>query len=54
MLFKNFSLSNDEVLGIIDDYKNLINTYSLVNGSIDEDLKQEIIFAIYKTLTKNK
>jgi hypothetical protein len=54
MLFKNFNLSNDEVLEIINSYKNLINKYSIVNGSIDEDLKQEIILTIYKTLTKNR
>lgn len=54
MLFNNFNLTNDEVLNIIDNYKNLINKYSKINGIVDEDLKQEIILTIYKTLTKNR
>ena len=54
MVFRNFTLTNDEVLQIIHDYKNLINKYSIVNGVIDEDLKQEIILAIYNSLTKNR
>lgn len=54
MLFKNFDLSDDEVLDIIFQYENLINKYSRINGQIDEDLKQEIILHIYKNLTKNR
>lgn len=54
MLFNNFNLTNDEVLSIIDDYKNLINKYSIIDKKIDEDLKQEIILTIYKSLTKNR
>ena len=53
MLFNKFNLSNDEVLNIISDYGDLINKYSYYNGKIDEDLNQEIIFDIFKTLTKN-
>ena len=53
-MFKNFDLSDDEVLEIVTKYENLINKYSKVNGEIDEDLKQEIILNIYKSLTKNR
>ncbi|MBP3596478.1 MAG: helix-turn-helix domain-containing protein [Clostridia bacterium] len=53
-MFNNFNLSDEQVLYIIKKYKNLINRYSKINGEIDEDLKQEIILNIYKTLTKNK
>lgn len=54
MIFNNFDLSNDEVMEIIGEYENLINKYSKINGIIDEDLKQEIIIQIYRTLTKNR
>lgn len=53
-MFNNFNLSDDDVLEIINQYDNLINKYSRINGEIDEDLKQEIIIEIYKTLTKNR
>lgn len=53
-MFNNFNLSDDDVMEIINQYDNLINKYSRINGEIDEDLKQEIIIEIYKTLTKNR
>lgn len=53
-MFKNFNLSDDEVLQIIDDYKNLIVSNSLINGVLDEDLQQEIKLNIYMALTKNR
>lgn len=53
-MFNNFNLSDDEVLEITNQYENLINKYSRINGEIDEDLKQEIILNIYKSLTKNR
>lgn len=53
-MFKNFNLSDDEVISIIYGYDNLINKYSKANGKIDEDLKQEIIIEVYRTLTKNR
>lgn len=53
-MFNNFNLSDEQVLYIIKKYKNLINKYSKINGETDEDLKQEIILSIYKTLTKNR
>ena len=54
MMFKNFNMTDDEVMEIIYTYDNLLNKYSKINGRIDEDLKQEITVEIYKTLTKNR
>ena len=54
MIFKNFNMTDDEVMEIIYTYDNLLNKYSKINGKIDEDLKQEITVEIYKTLTKNR
>lgn len=54
MIFRNFNLSDHEVIDIVFEYDNLINKYSKINGKIDEDLKQEIIIEIYRTLTKNR
>lgn len=54
MIFKNFNMTDDEVMEIIYTYDNLLNKYSKINGRIDEDLKQEIKLEIYKTLTKNR
>ena len=53
-MFKNFNMSDDEVLTIIKEYENLINKYSYINGEIDDDLRQEIILYIYKDLTRNR
>lgn len=53
-MFKNFNMTDDEVMEIINKYNNLINKYSRINGNIDEDLKQEITIEIYKTLTNNR
>ena len=33
-MFKNFNMSDDEVLTIIEEYENLINKYSYINGEI--------------------
>lgn len=54
MIFKDFNMTDEEVMEIINEYNNLINKYSKINGIIDEDLKQEIIVQIYITLTKNR
>ena len=47
-MFRDFNLSDDEVLNIIKKYENLINF------EINEDLRQEIILNIYITLTRNR
>ena len=51
-MFNNFDLSDQEILKIIEDYKNLINKNSVVSGSFDEDLQQEIKLLIFKVLSK--
>ena len=53
-MFKDFNLSDDEVFEIVQKYENLINMYSKINGSLNEDLRQEIIISIYTSLTKNR
>lgn len=53
-MFKNFNLSDDEVFEIVEKYENLINMYSEINGKFNDDLRQEIIIAIYVSLTKNR
>lgn len=50
-MFNNFNLTDQEILTIIDNYKNLINRYATVDGKLDEDLGQEIKLLI---LSKNR
>ena len=54
MIFKNFKMTDEEVMQIIKQYEGLIRKYSRINGSVDEDLAQEIRIQIYITLTKNR
>ena len=54
MIFKNFNMTDEEVMQIIKQYEGLIRKYSRINGSVDEDLAQEIRIQIYITLTKNR
>ena len=53
-MFNNFDLSDQEILKIIEDYKNLIDKHSEINHRIDEDLQQEIKLRIYSILRKNR
>jgi len=53
-MFNNFNLTNKEIEKIINDYENLINKYSKINGKLDEDLQQEIKLLIIKILSKNR
>ena len=53
-MFNNFDLSDEEILKIIEDYKNLINNNSEINGRIDEDLQQEIKILVFRVLSKNR
>lgn len=52
-MFNNFSLTNSEIMKIIDDYKYLINKYSKLNNEFNEDLNQEIKIYIFRILSKN-
>ena len=47
-MFNNFDLSDQEILKIIEDYKNLINKNSMVSGRFDEDLPLTIEFLFIK------
>lgn len=53
-IFNNFTLTDNEVMAIIDKYQNLIKKYCKINMQFDEDLYQEIVFNIFKTLTRNR
>ncbi|MCI8760950.1 MAG: hypothetical protein HFJ34_07595 [Clostridia bacterium] len=53
-IFNNFTLTDEEVMNIIDTYQNLIKRHCKVSMKFDEDLYQEIVFNIFKTLTRNR
>lgn len=53
-MFNNFNLTDQEILKIMDNYKNLIIRYATVDGKWDEDLEQEIKLLIFKVLSKNR
>lgn len=55
-MFNNYNLTDEDVIGIINKYENLINKYSRLypGGAIHEDLRGDIIEKIYKTLTQNR
>lgn len=53
-MFNNFDLSDDEVLKIIEDYKPLIISKSIIKGKFSEDMYQEIIIGIFEKLTQNR
>lgn len=52
--FNNYNLTDEEVLNVIEQSIDTINFYARINGVIDEDLKQEMIIAIYEQLTKGR
>lgn len=53
-MFNNYNLTDNDVLEIIEKYSKLINKYSILNGDINEDLRQEIFITIYMKLTANR
>ncbi len=53
-MFNNFSLNNQEVMKIIENFKPLIISKSNINGNFSEDLYQEIVIEIYEYLTANR
>lgn len=53
-IFNNFNLEDEEILSVISQSMAIINKNSKINGAIDEDLKQEMIIAIYEQLTHAK
>lgn len=52
--FNNYNLTDEEVLNVIEQSIGIINFYARINGVIDEDLKQEMIIAIYEQLTRER
>ncbi len=53
-MFKNFNLTDGEVLDIINTYENLINKASVINGRLNAELRETIIVSIYIRLTRNR
>ncbi|MDO5555577.1 MAG: hypothetical protein Q4G09_02685 [Clostridia bacterium] len=51
-IFNNYSLNDEQILNIIEQSIPVINRNSKIDGNIDEDLKQEMIIAIYEQLKK--
>ena len=47
-------LTNEEIESIINQMDSFINNNCYVNGKFDEDLKQDICFNIFITLSKNR
>ena len=54
LLFNNRTLSDEEAMKIIEDFKQCIIEKSEVNRKFNEDLYQEITMKIYTALTKNR
>lgn len=53
-IFNNYTLTDEEVLNIIEQSINVINRNAKINGVVDEDLKEEMIVAIYEQLTSGR
>ncbi|MBP3255532.1 MAG: hypothetical protein J6M60_03485 [Clostridia bacterium] len=54
ILFNNFNLTNEEIESILKQMDKFIDNNCFVNGKFDEDLKQDICFNIFITLSKNR
>ena len=52
--FNNYSLTDEEVSKILEEFKNDIRFNSIIYGKVDEDCEQEIRIQIFKALTKNR
>ena len=53
-MFNDFSLSDEEILKIIEEYKPLILSRSKINFKFDEDLDKEKVIDIFNKLSKNR
>ena len=53
-LFNNYNLTNEEIESILRQMDSFINNNCYVNGKFDEDLKEEICFKIFISLSKNR
>lgn len=54
MMFNNFSLSDEEILKILEDYEKTIEAYSKIDNKVNEDLSQDIKIKMYKALSANR
>lgn len=54
VLFNNFNLSNEEIENVLQQMDHFITQNSFINAKFNEDLKQEIYFRIFITLSKNR
>lgn len=54
ILFNNFNLTNEEIESILNQLEKFINGNCFVNGQFNNDLKQDIYFNIFITLSKNR
>lgn len=52
--FNNYSLTDEEISKILEEFKHDIRVNSILYGEVDEDCEQEIRIQIYKSLTKNR
>lgn len=52
--FNNYSLTDEEVTKILEEFKSDIRFNSIIYGKVDEDCEQEIRIQIYRSLTKNR
>lgn len=53
-MFNNFSLTDNEIMKIVNDYEPLIRKNSEINNKFNEDLYQEIRIYIFKVLSKKR
>lgn len=53
-IFNNYTLSNEEIEKIIEDFRPDIKKASKINRKIDEDCEQKIMIAIYQKLSRNR
>lgn len=54
ILFNNFNLTNEEIESILKQIEKFIDGNCFVNGKFNNDLKQDIYFNIFITLSKNR
>ena len=54
VLFNNFNLTNEEIESVLKQMDHFININSYIVAKFNEDLKQDIYFRIFITLSRNR
>lgn len=54
ILFNNYSLTNEEIESIFKQIEKTIDNNCFVNGKFNDDLKQDMYFNIFISLSKNR